>query len=217
VWIFGSTSRSDTGPSGDGLALRPPSINDFEEWRNLRAESEKFLVPWEPTWPRDDLTRHGYRRRLRYYKSDAERGYALTWFIIRQSDGNLLGGMTIANIRRGAAQSAQLGYWMGERYAGQGYMKRAVVLCLDHLFNRMGLERIEAACVPRNKRSAGLLKSCGFVREGCLRAYLEINGVREDHHLYAIVKSEFQLGAAGKMTKTRLRTALAADARGGET
>jgi [ribosomal protein S5]-alanine N-acetyltransferase len=215
VWLFTSPSRTEPGPSGGGLILRPPEMGHFEQWRQLRHESRAFLEPWEPVWPHDDLTRQGFRRRLRHYRVDAERGTALTWFIFRENDNCLLGGLAVASIRRGAAQSAQLGYWMGERFAGQGYMKLAVHLTLAFLFNEMELERVEAACVPRNSKSASLLKSSGFRKEGYLRGYLEINGVREDHQLYAILKSDFhanRIVAKNKKSRStvtrRRRTAL---------
>ena len=43
--------------AGDKVTLRLPLPSDFEEWAALRDASRDFLVPWEPTWPVDDLTR----------------------------------------------------------------------------------------------------------------------------------------------------------------
>lgn len=191
VSLFGAFERKSSGPSQAGLSLREPQISHFSAWRQLRSESAGFLVPWEPRWPHDDLTKEGYRRRLRRYRRDGELGMAVTWFLFRDADDALLGGLTYSGMRYGASCSAQLGYWMGERFAGQGYMTRAVHISLGEMFHRRGMERIEAACVPENGRSIRLLERNGFVQEGYLHGYLEINGKRRDHILFALLKQNY--------------------------
>jgi ribosomal-protein-alanine N-acetyltransferase len=98
----------DTGPSVDGglVRLRPPRMADFAEWAALRSESRDFLQPWEPTWPADDLTRAAFRRRLSIYSRDRDLGLGHAFFIFRQSDDALVGGINLRNITRGVAQSA---------------------------------------------------------------------------------------------------------------
>ena len=54
------------------------------------------------------------------YREDFAQGTAVAFFIFDASSGKLLGGITLGNIRRGVAQSGHIGYWIGERYAGQG-------------------------------------------------------------------------------------------------
>ena len=99
--------------------------------------------------------------------------------------------MTLGNVRRGVAQCGTLGYWMGEKYAGQGYMAKAVRALLRHAFLEMGLHRIEAACAPDNERSRRLLERLGFQREGYARAYLLIDGAWQDHLLFAMLERRF--------------------------
>ena len=74
---------------------------------------------------------------------------------------------------------------MGERFSGQGHMKAALKLTVHHIFDRLQLHRIEAACIPENHRSIGLLEGSGFRREGLLRDYLKIDGRWRDHVLLA--------------------------------
>lgn len=197
--------RRPAGPAiaGGGIFLRRPEPDDFAAWRALREESASFLVPWEPRWPSDDLTRTGFRRRLERYRRDAIALSAITWFAFRERDGELLGGITLSNIRMGASRSGQIGYWMGERHAGRGHMSQAVRLVLAEAFGALGLERVEAACIPHNERSVRLLESAGFTREGHLRAYLEIDGARRDHVLYAILRQDFA-GSAGRAAPRRI-------------
>ena len=130
---------------------------DHAEWSALRAASRDFLTPWEPTWPADDLTRAAFRRRIRRYAEDQRSDLAYPFFIFRKSDNVLVGGLTLANIRRGCAQAGSLGYWMGAPYAGQGYMTAAVTTVLPFAFGTLRLHRVEAACIPGNDASIRLL------------------------------------------------------------
>ncbi len=173
---------------GDGLLLRTPQMTDYEEWSALREASRDFLTPWEPTWPDDDLTRSAFRRRIKRYTEDlrSDQGYA--FLIMRYSDGALVGGLTLANIRRGVAQACSLGYWMALPFVRQGYMTAAVRAVIPFAFATLRLHRLEAACIPTNAGSIRLLEKNGFLREGYAREYLCINGVWQDHLLFARLK-----------------------------
>ena len=171
--------------TGDAISLRVPQMADFEEWAVLREASRDFLVPWEPTWPADDLSRGAFRRRLKRYSEDQRNDLAYPYFIFRNEDEKLVGGLTITNIRRGVAQAGSLGYWMGAAYARQGYMTAAVRALIPFSFRTLRLHRLEAACIPGNTASVALLEKTGFQREGYARSYLCINGAWQDHLLYA--------------------------------
>ncbi|MCI5076784.1 GNAT family protein [Oricola sp.] len=171
--------------AGSHVFLRHPDIADHAEWAALRADSEAFLRPWEPTWPRDDLERNAFRARIRRYNQEIAAGTGFPFFICANASGTILGGITLGNVRRGVSQSGQIGYWMGERHKGKGIMSEALALLCTHAFGACGLHRLEAACIPDNTRSIRLLEKAGFEREGYLRSYLKINGGWRDHVLYA--------------------------------
>jgi ribosomal-protein-alanine N-acetyltransferase len=174
--------------SGDGVTLRTPQMTDFTEWAALRETSRDFLIPWEPTWPSDDLTRSAFRRRLRRYTEDLRTDQGYAFLIFRHADGVLVGGLTLANIRRGVAQAGSIGYWMGLPHIRQGYMTAAVRAVIPFAFATLRLHRLEAACIPTNAGSIRLLENSGFQREGYAREYLCINGIWQDHLLYARLK-----------------------------
>lgn len=190
------TGRGIPGSAIEGTTvyLRHPGPSDYDAWADLRASSAEFLKPWEPVWPRDDLTRPAYRARLRRYQGEIRAGTGFPYFVLRRGDDCLVGGITLGNIRRGASQSGQIGYWTGEGHAGQGYMSQALELLCDHAFTRVGLHRLEAACIPGNTRSERILEKCGFQREGLLAGYLKINGEWRDHHLYARINANHKNG-----------------------
>lgn len=177
---------------GEGLVLRPPRAEDHGAWAQLRDESRGFLMPWEPIWPSDDLTKAAFRRRLKRYAREIEDDAAYPFLIFRDGDGLLLGGLTLGMVRRGVSQAATLGYWMGAAHAGQGIMTRAVRLAAGYAFDTLRLRRLEAACVPTNAPSMRLLERVGFRREGYARQYLCINGAWQDHVLYGLLRDEFR-------------------------
>jgi len=168
--------------------LRPPVQRDWREWAALRAESRDFLAPWEPTWPYDALTRGAFRRRLKIYKGEAKLGTGFSLLAFREADDVMLGGITLSNLRRGVAQAGSLGYWIGESYSRQGYMTESLVAVLNYAFLRLGLHRVEAACLEDNSASRALLLKCGFHEEGRAREYLRINGRWQDHQLFAVLR-----------------------------
>jgi ribosomal-protein-alanine N-acetyltransferase len=190
--FFRSVNLGDVLPAvtGNGVILRMPVASDFPEWATLREESRAFLSPWEPIWPPDDLTRSAFRRRLRRYAEDQRSDAAYAFLIFRTSDGAMVGGLTLANIRRGVAQAGSIGYWTGQPFAHQGYMSAAVRALIPFCFGSLRLHRLEAACIPTNKPSITLLEKTGFQREGYARGYLCINGTWQDHLLYARLKDD---------------------------
>jgi ribosomal-protein-alanine N-acetyltransferase len=190
IFRLGPASENATFVRGDGLYLRPAEMRDYAAWSLLRERSRVFLMPWEPTWPADDLTRASFRRRIRRHAEEMEQDEAYSLLLFRENDDVLLGGLTIGQIRRGVAQAATLGYWMGAPYAGRGYMSKAVRAGIGFAFATLRLHRIEAACLPRNQASIRLLEGAGFRREGFARAYLRINGTWQDHVLYGLLESD---------------------------
>ena len=188
--LFRIADESLPAICGAGVTLRVPQSGDFTEWAALRELSRAFLVPWEPTWPADDLTRGAFRRRLRRYADDLRADLAYSFLIFRGGDGAMVGGVTLANIRRGVAQAGSIGYWVGAPFARQGYMTAAMRALIPFCFGTLRLHRLEAACIPSNAASIALLEKTGFQREGYARSYLCINGKWQDHLLYARLKDD---------------------------
>src|SRR5262245_40869767 len=163
------------------LMLRPPAMNDYAAWAALRTESREHLVPWEPQWARDELSRSAFRRRLRQFQRDIREDQGYPFFIFHEHSGALLGGLTLCNVRRGITQAAALGYWLGRRHLGQGFMTEAVCAIAAFVFDDLKLHRLEAACLMHNRPSIAVLERSGFQREGLARRYLNINGNWQDH------------------------------------
>jgi ribosomal-protein-alanine N-acetyltransferase len=124
------------------------------------------------------------------------------YFIERQGDRTLLGGVTLTNIRRGVTQSASVGYWIGLPYIRQGYTSDALAAMLRHAFEDLELNRVEAACMPSNRASLAVLERACFRQEGLARRYLKINGVFEDHILLARLRDDAPVAARAREMPT---------------
>jgi len=178
---------------GKNVYLRYPRMSDHPAWSVIRGESRAFLSPWEPVWARDELTKGAFRRRLKRYAKESRLDTAYAFFVFRNEDDALMGGCTLSNVRRGVTQCCALGYWIGERFARQGYMYDAVKALVPFIFATLGMHRIEAACLPSNQPSINLLAKSGFRQEGRARRYLQINGEWQDHLLFALLEDEARL------------------------
>ena len=174
----------------DRLTLRPPEHTDFRAWTELRRQSARFLQPWEPTWAPDHLTRKSFTNRVYWAQRSVASGSALPLFLFRRDDEVLVGAITLDNIRRGPAQAGTLGYWTGKPFSRMGYMREAIGGVVHFAFTRLDLSRIEAACLPENAASRGLLESSGFKYEGVAQSYLQIDGRWRTHVLYASLRSD---------------------------
>jgi ribosomal-protein-alanine N-acetyltransferase len=172
------------------MTLRAPIHADFRAWVGLRADSEEFLAPWEPTWARDHLSRKAFTNRVYWAQRSISNGNAIPLFLIRRSDDMLLGAITLDNIRRGPAQAGTTGYWIGQPFARQGYMREAIDAVVHYAFNALDLSRIEAGCLPENTPSRRLLEQCGYKYEGVAQSYLQIDGRWRNHVLYANLRND---------------------------
>ena len=190
ILAFGKDDLRSLRLQGDRVFLRLPRRADWRDWMELRRDSREFLVPWEPLWRDNALSRSQFLRRVRVQRAEARAGSGYGFLIFRRADEALLGGIALSNIRRGVAQSATLGYWIGKAHARQGYMTDALATLLSFSYLDLGLNRVEAACLPNNEASKALLLGAGFSQEGLARGYLRINGAWQDHLLFALLSKE---------------------------
>ena len=163
-------------------------MGDYPAWAELRAQSRDFLTLGAAVGARRTIPRL-VPPPPAPIPARAARGRGLRLAHL-PPPGDLVGGLTLSNVRRGVAQSCSVGYWIGATYANAGYMTEAVRAVIPFAFDQLGLHRLEAACLPPNAASLKLLEKTGFKREGIARRYLKINGVWQDHVLYALLDTD---------------------------
>jgi ribosomal-protein-alanine N-acetyltransferase len=171
-------------PAGD-VYLRAPEVEDHSAWARLREASRLHLTRWEPDWKPEEATVDAFRLRLRTYDRQFRASAGAAFHIFQRDGDRLVGGVTLSDIRRHAAQSTTIGYWIGAPFLRRGFGLAAVNAAATYAFEELGLNRIEAACQPGNSASRALLAKAGFAEEGLARDYLFINGGWRDHVLYA--------------------------------
>ncbi len=172
------------------LILRLPLTRDYQEWEELRRGGDDFLSKWEPVRDQEYATKRSFQNRAYWAERSFKAKTSVPFLITRRSDGRLMGGVTLDNIRRGAALAASVGYWIGPDFSRQGYMQEALSAVVNFGFTQFDLSRIEAACLPENKPSRGLLEKSGFKYEGVAQSYLQIAGRWRTHVLYANLRRD---------------------------
>lgn len=172
------------------VMLRLPVMSDHLFWVRLRQEGTEFLKPREPVWAPDHFSRKAFNNRVFWANKTFDEGKGLPLFVVRRTDQVLLGAVTLDNIRRGPAMAGTLGYWIGEEHARKGYMTDAIRAVVHHTFHQLDLSRVEAATLPENIASRGLLEKTGFKYEGVAQSYLQIAGRWRTHVLYAHLRRD---------------------------
>jgi len=187
------------------VGVRPLRMRDAHAWSEVRIRNRRWLEPWEGapeaqgqvSWEE----RHGvgvFLALLRALRREARAGRGFP-FAVTYED-RLVGQVTAANVVRGAFDSATLGYWVDQEVAGRGVVPTAVALVVDHLFDVVGLHRVEANVRPENAPSLRVVDKLGFRCEGRHERYLFIDGGWRDHLTYAVVREDVPQGLLRSLT-----------------
>ncbi len=124
-----------------------------------------------------------------------------------KSEGGLIGAIGLRDIDREHAQ-AEMGFWVGVEWWGEGYASEAARAVLCFGFGQLELNRIYAHHMIRNPASGRVLERIGMLREGLLRQRVRKWGIFEDVVLLAILRGEWvsDSGAQrGGTTPSRVR------------
>ena len=169
------------------LVVRLLGVDEADKMLAFRLDNRAHLEPWEPIRQSEFYTANYWQMQLQALRRECYRGQALCLSLLDKSEQEVLGVCNFTNIVRGTFQSCHLGYAMAKQHEGQQLMQEALKPACEFVFDEMGLHRIMANYMPRNKRSGKLLANLGFEIEGHARKLLLINGRWEDHVLTARV------------------------------
>jgi ribosomal-protein-alanine N-acetyltransferase len=178
--------------SGD-TAIRPLEAADLPALVEARVRNREFLTEWEPTRDESFFTPAGQARELALDDAAWRTATGFPFAILDACENDrLIGRVALANVVRGVWQNATLGYWVSQEAGSRGHATAAVGLVLQFAFEVAGLHRVQPAIMPRNARSKRVVEKCGFRHEGVALRYLKINGVWEDHDLYALTVEDWR-------------------------
>ncbi|USG68386.1 GNAT family N-acetyltransferase [Brevibacillus ruminantium] len=172
------------------FTMRPLRISDAPAMLALRLRNQHFLQPFEPIRPASFFTLEEQARQLEEAERCFLHGTGYSFGIFAKESGILIGRVNLSNVSRGAWQNATLGYLLDQSYNGQGIMTEAVGQVVRFAFTEGQLHRVQAAVMPHNLGSIKVLLKNGFRQEGLSLRYLQINGVWEDHLIFARTAEE---------------------------
>jgi len=189
--LFAEAGLLEAG--GDRVRVATVQEPDIAPYRRAVEQSRHRLARWNPVDP-EDLDRH-LPLQSRDYRT------FLIHALAPQGEHDIVGKINVVNAVRGRFESADMGYDAYDPYAGRGLFAEGLRLVVGLAFTPeatggMGLHRVAATVQPGNVRSAGLLRSLGFRREGFSPRMLWLpdatgsNGWR-DHDSYVMVREEW--------------------------
>lgn len=173
-------------------AIKPRDAKKLEE-ELMRNRS--WLRQWEATAPQTFVsfdTKAGIKNLLAHARGGSGLPFAIEY------DGELVGQLNVSGIVYGSLSSAQLGYWVAERVAGQGVTPTAVALATDYCLKSLGLHRMEICIRPENAASLRIVEKLGFRYEGLRPRYIHINGDWRDHFAFALTQEEIPAGVLNR-------------------
>lgn len=166
------------------VRLEAPTGGRAEEFFAAAARSKKL----HGRWAKPPTTPEAYLALVK--RANAER--CAGFFVVDDHGDALAGVVELSEIVRGGFQSAYLGYYALEPYAGKGYMRAGLIAAINHAFRELKLHRLEANIQPDNRASIRLVESLGFRLEGLSRNYLKVAGRWRDHERWAILVDEWR-------------------------
>ncbi|WP_344878476.1 GNAT family protein [Allokutzneria multivorans] len=175
---------------GRRLRLRPPRVEDAEEWARVVRADQALLEPWWPSseqsWAeRSDVAR--WQERAWSASRTARKGYLVPMVI--EVDGRFGGEMVLDRVDR-AHGTAELGAWVASDFHGTSVARRSLRLMVRHAFAEVGLRRIVAPVGIGNRAAKLVLARNGFRKEGVLREHMHVGGKLLDHELWALLPED---------------------------
>ncbi len=166
---------------GDGFALRPWRDEDADnlvfhanDAQVAHSLGERFPHPYTL----DDA--HAFIAHAMHLT--AEKAYAI------EINGAASGGIGVHPGEGVERHNAELGYWLGRTYWGEGIATAAVRMLVPHALRELKLYRLQARVFDDNDASIRVLERCGFVHEAVLRRAVVKHGRLLDLHIYAITR-----------------------------
>ena len=122
------------------------------------------------------------------HRGASERGELVPLAVTLSVDGTLVGAISLTLHQN--HERAELGFWIGVPYWGQGYCTEAARAMMSYGFDVLGLHRIHSSHFARNPASGRVMQKLGMTREGCLRHHVKKWGAFEDVVVYGLLREE---------------------------
>jgi ribosomal-protein-alanine N-acetyltransferase len=172
--------------------VRTAELDDAKMISEYFVTNKAHLMPWEPTREPSFYEPRSWTQRLIKLTELHKMSLGFYLLVINANSQEMVGTISFSQLTRFPIHSCQVGYSLAEKAVGKGIMTTSLKLACDYMFNTQHMHRINAAYMPRNKRSAKVLLNNGFEIEGFAKEYLLINGIWEDHNLTALINPNWK-------------------------
>ena len=166
------------------LVLRRFRMEDaqamFDNWAS-DEEVTKYL-----TWPPHE-TVDTTQMVLSDWVASYEKPDFYLWAI--EFEGQPIGSISVVELNADV-EKAHIGYCIGKNWWRRGIMSEALKAVMDHLFDEVGMNRVEACFDTRNPNSGRVMAKCGMKFEGTFRQAGRNNQGICDESFYALLHSE---------------------------
>ena len=169
------------------LLLRPYHLSDADHLQRLAGEFDVakgtlcMPHPYEDGMAEDFITAQ---------ESAFAKGEVFNLGIFLQESKELIGGIGL-EVKKDH-DTAEVGYWIGKPYWGNGYCTEAMAAIVEFGFARLGIRKVFAEHFADNPASGRILEKLGFIHEGCRRKHLKRFGTIHDVELYGLLRTEYQ-------------------------
>lgn len=169
------------------LYLKQLEKNDSEELFNLVDSNRQYLKNWLP-WLDYTKTVQDSENfiQISTEKYNGNKGFELgIWY-----KDNLAGVIGIHDINWDKEKTA-IGYWLAEKYQGNGIITNAVKFVICYVFEELKLQSLDISCAIDNKKSRSIPERLGFRFEKIKELAENLYGKIHDHAIYSISREDY--------------------------
>lgn len=177
-----------TSLTGRNIVLRKLTLADADSvTENVK---DKEIIKWLLVVP------YPYRkidavRFIRSRQNERRARKSFTFGISLKADKDVIGIIDLSDIDWDD-KKAEIGYWIGKRFWGNGYMTEAINLMSRFGFRELKLNKIYARVFEGNIASMRALEKNNYRHEGILRDENYKYGRWIDEYYYGLIKSEYK-------------------------
>ncbi|MGW4208489.1 GNAT family N-acetyltransferase [Lentzea sp. NPDC004789] len=106
-------------------------------------------------------------------------------------DEKLVGGVMLREMDVPQGR-AEVGCWLEPSATGKGLVTRAAKVLIDWAVRERGVHRVEWLVSPANEPSIAVARRLGLTKEGVLRSYYPLRGVRQDLEVWSVLAPEWE-------------------------
>lgn len=172
----------------EGLRLELPEMQQAEELAALVQKNLAHLQPWMP-WAVDDYSVGHAKQWITMTRDMFAKDGTINALI--RSDAVVVGTVGF-HAYDPINRKAEIGYWIDKHYEGKGIITKCTRVLIDHLFDKMKLNRVQINCNVENVRSRAIPERLGFKIEGILREVEMLKGHFGDWAIYGMLRSEWR-------------------------